>query len=97
MALSRVLRATAILIALALGAPAESLAWPEAQRLDRIGAGTAIVFTPDLALPGNRPFYERLGFVYIETSDWLHALATIERRNALHPEDPITSVILEAH
>ncbi|HEY0592611.1 MAG TPA: hypothetical protein VGF40_12650 [Thermoanaerobaculia bacterium] len=97
MPLTRVCRATVMLITLAFAARAESPAWPEAQRLDRIGAGAAIIFTPDLALPGNRLFYERLGFVYIETSDWLHAVATIERRNSLHPEDPITSVILETH
>lgn len=86
-----------LVLLVAATARSETFAWPEATRLDEVGAGAAIVFTPDLALPGNRAFYERLGFVYIETSDWLHALATIERRNELYPEDPITSVILETH
>lgn len=87
----------ALLLALAAGARAESFAWPDPPRIDRIGAGAAIIFTPDLALPGNRAVYERLGFLYIETSDWPEAIATIERRNALLPDDPIRSVILETH
>jgi hypothetical protein len=89
---------TALLVAGLLLSPAPLAAeWPEAARLDRIGAGAAIVFTPDLALPGNRAFYERLGFLYIETSDWRRAIGAIAEHNAREPESPIQSVILETH
>jgi hypothetical protein len=44
----------------------------------QIGKGIALVFSPDLAVPGNREFYERLGFTYIETPSWNEALRELE-------------------
>ncbi|HUP46974.1 MAG TPA: hypothetical protein VM779_15815 [Thermoanaerobaculia bacterium] len=86
--------------ALYLVVPAFGAEWPNGKtfgRLEQIGRGIAVVFTPDLALPGNRELYERLGFTYYETADWRSVLEAIARRNAGSPDDAIHSVILETH
>ncbi|HVR42048.1 MAG TPA: hypothetical protein VMS56_01280 [Thermoanaerobaculia bacterium] len=70
---------------------------PPRPAIEAIGSGTAIVFTPDLALPGNRRFYEGLGFVYFEASDWREVARSIARANVLSPGRPIDGVVLETH
>lgn len=50
----------------------------EVGRLKEIGEGIAVIFSPDLAVPGNREFYERLGFLYIETPSWNEALHELD-------------------
>lgn len=74
--------------------------WPNGNsfsRLDQIGRGIAVVFTPDLAVPGNRVFYERLGFRYFESADWREVLDALERHNLESPDNAIHAVILETH
>jgi hypothetical protein len=65
---------------------------PEPLTLAEIGTGKAIVFSPDLSVPGNRDFYERLGFLYFDSPDWSTVLDTIGRSPR-----PIELVILETH
>jgi hypothetical protein len=84
-------------------APASSAApevWPRGAqfgRLEEIGRGKGVVFSPDFAGPGNRRFYERLGFAYFEGADWRDVLAQVRAYNGAHPERPIETLILEAH
>ncbi len=91
------------------GAPAESSisksapileAWPAnvpIERVSDVGRHIAVIFSPDFAEPGNREFYERLGFLYIEDANWRSALNEIVARNYWHPEDRIATIILETH
>ncbi|MGE0127367.1 MAG: hypothetical protein AB7U82_04595 [Blastocatellales bacterium] len=66
-------------------------------KLKKIGEHQAIVFSPDFAAPGNREFYEGLGFVYWESADWRQVLREIKQFNLSHPEDKIRQVYFEAH
>jgi len=75
-------------------------AWPanvQIERLSDIGKHKAVIFSPDFAQPGNRQFYEKLGFLYIQDASWLKALNQIVARNYWHPEDRIDTIILETH
>ncbi len=75
-------------------------AWPtngQIERLSDIGKHKAVIFSPDFAQPGNREFYEKLGFLYIQDASWLKALNQIVARNYWHPEDRIDTIILETH
>ncbi|MGH9457618.1 MAG: hypothetical protein ACRD2J_08270 [Thermoanaerobaculia bacterium] len=84
------------ILLLVVAVPATAQEWrPGSESLETIGAGAAVVFTPDLALPGNRAFYEGLGFVYIESADWREALGAIDAANARGAG--IRAVILETH
>jgi len=65
-------------------------------QLSDIGKGKAVIFSPDLAVPGNRLVYERLGFLYIETADWLEVLDQLSTSSARNP-DSINMVIVESH
>jgi hypothetical protein len=74
--------------------------WPRGaqfERLAEIGRGRGIVFSPDFAAPGNRRFYERLGFAYFESADWRDVLSRVRAYNGAHPERRIETLILEAH
>lgn len=75
-------------------------AWPangQIERLSDIGKHKAVIFSPDFAQPGNREFYEKLGFLYIQDASWLKALNQIVLRNYWHAEDRIDTIILETH
>ena len=75
-------------------------AWPangQIERLSDIGKHKAVIFSPDFAQPGNREFYEKLGFLYTQDASWLKALNQIVARNYWHPEDRIDTIILETH
>lgn len=75
-------------------------AWPanvQINRLSDIGRRKAVIFSPDFAESGNREFYEKLGFLYIEDASWLKALNRIIARNYWHPEDRIETIFLETH
>lgn len=75
-------------------------AWPanvEIERLSEIGKHKAVIFSPDFAESGNREFYEKLGFLYIQDANWRTALNQIVARNYWHPEDRIETIILETH
>jgi hypothetical protein len=85
----------------AFAAPADEIArdlWPaEFHQLSDIGRGKAIIFTPDLAPPGNRAFYEGLGFEYFESTSWLETYDWIRSLNLDPREVPIRTLILEVH
>lgn len=75
-------------------------AWPanvQIEHLSDIGRHKAVIFSPDFAQPGNREFYEKLGFLYIQDASWPKALNQIVARNYWHPEDRIDTIILETH
>lgn len=74
-------------------------AWPAAPYadLENIGAGLAIVFSPDLSVPGNCRFYEALGFACFDSPDWLKVLSGIHAHNIDHPGRRIRTLILETH
>jgi hypothetical protein len=74
--------------------------WPAgggSERLSEIGRGKGIVFSPDLSVPSNRKFYERLGFAYFEDADWLAVLRQIRDHNQSQPDKRIEVLILESH
>src|SRR5205085_8740518 len=73
--------------------------WPpghEMQRLDDIGRGKGIVFSPDFSAPGNREFYEKLGFAYFEDARWLNIIEQIRRHND-SSANKIETLIIESH
>src|SRR5262245_51108456 len=75
-------------------------AWPaniQVERLSEIGRGKAVIFSPDFAESGNREFYRRLGFLYIENASWQRALNEIIVRNHWHPENRVETIFLETH
>lgn len=67
------------------------------QSLSEIGIGKAIVYSPDLAQPGNRLFYEKLGFLYFQTPNWQDVIDGIRLYNASHIKNRINFLILETH
>lgn len=73
------------------------LAGVQINRLSDIGRGKAMIFSPDFAESGNREFYEKLGFLYVEEPSWRRALSQIIARNYWHPEDRIETIFLETH
>jgi hypothetical protein len=82
------------------GANAIPDAWPASMKIERlsdIGRGKAVIYSPDFAEADNREFYEKLGFLYVQESDWRKALNPIIARNYWHPEDPIDTIIVETH
>jgi hypothetical protein len=73
--------------------------WPagrEFQQLTDIGRGKGVVFSPDFSAPGNREFYEKLGFAYFEDARWLNVVQQIRRHNAMS-NNKIETLILETH
>jgi hypothetical protein len=77
-----------------------SAVWPDEgrdERLSEVGRGKGIVFSPDLSVPTNRAFYERLGFAYFEDADWREVLGQIRRHNLSHATRRIEVLILETH
>jgi hypothetical protein len=81
--------------------PADEVArdlWPaEFRQLADFGRGKAIVFTPDLAPSGNREFYERLGFAYLESTSWRQVFAWLREMNR-NPDSPqVNTLVLEVH
>jgi hypothetical protein len=69
----------------------------EQARLSEIGRGKGIIFSPDLSVPTNRRFYERLGFAYFEDADWRNVIRQVRARNQLRPNDPLKVLIIESH
>jgi hypothetical protein len=74
-------------------------AWPYAPyaRLTELGSGVAVVFSPDLSVPGNCRFYRSLGFACFANADWSAVLDGIHEHNVEDPERAIRTVILETH
>lgn len=76
-----------------------SFAWPDAPaaRIDRIGRGIGVVFSPDLSVPDNCRFYQAIGFACFQDADWNRVLDQIHRYNVLYPDRRITTLVLETH
>ena len=73
--------------------------WPagaEFERLDDIGRGKGVVFSPDFSAPGNREFYEKLGFAYFEDARWPNVIRQIREHNAA-ADTKIETLIIETH
>ena len=74
-------------------------AWPYEPyaRLTELGSGVAVVFSPDLSVPGNCRFYEALGFACFDDADWSRVLDGIHEHNLREPERAIRTLVLETH
>jgi hypothetical protein len=65
--------------------------------LDELGNRKGIVFSPDLSAPGNREFYQALGFAYFEDPDWHVVLDQIKTYNATHHRNRIETLLVLSH
>jgi hypothetical protein len=76
-----------------------SNAWPgaTAARIDQVGRGVGVVFSPDLSVRDNCRFYETLGFACFQDADWSRVLDDVHRHNVLYPESRIRTLVLETH
>jgi hypothetical protein len=76
-----------------------SQAWPAGteSRIDDIGRGVGVVFSPDLSVRNNCRFYEALGFSCFQDANWENVLDALHRHNVLYPENRIHTLILETH
>ncbi len=74
-------------------------AWPvnPYQRLGEIGRGVAVIFSPDLSVPGNCNFYRALGFECFDDADWTRVLDNIRMHNLQNPERRVRTLFLETH
>lgn len=74
-------------------------AWPNApaRRLELLGRGIGIVFSPDLSVPDNCRFYQALGFACFQEADWSRVLDQVHRYNVLYPEKQLSTLVLETH
>ncbi len=74
-------------------------AWPNvpARRLELMGKGIGIVFSPDLSVPDNCRFYRSLGFACFQEADWSRVLDQVHRYNVLYPEKQLSTLVLETH
>ena len=74
-------------------------AWPDVRvtRVDEIGRGVAVVFSPDLSVKDNCLFYQALGFACYQDADWSRVLDAVHRHNLLYPESRISTLVLETH
>lgn len=74
-------------------------AWPDvaSRRVDEVGRGIGVIFSPDLSVPDNCRFYQSLGFACFQGADWEKVLDDVHRHNVLYPERRIFTLILETH
>jgi hypothetical protein len=74
-------------------------AWPDlaSRRVDEIGRGVGVVFSPDLSVADNCRFYQSLGFACFQGADWEKILDDVHRYNVLYPERRIFTLVLETH
>lgn len=96
-----------VLISIAVSAGAMELsssqllnfAWPAAHaaRIDEIGRGIGVVFSPDLSVPNNCDFYRAIGFACFQEADWHRVLEQVHRYNVLYPDRRIGTLVLETH
>jgi hypothetical protein len=71
---------------------------PGEARLQSVGRGMAIVFSPDLAPPTTCSFYSRLGFLCIRDASWRSASSKIEAFNRNSRKGHfVRTVIIESH
>jgi len=76
-----------------------SAAWPVSSpaRIDEIGRGIGVVFSPDLSVPNNCRFYESLGFACFQSADWSAVLDGVRTYNREHPGSRVSTLVLETH
>jgi hypothetical protein len=74
-------------------------AWPDvsSRRVNEIGRGVGVVFSPDLSVADNCRFYQSLGFACFQGADWEKVLDDVHRHNVLYPERRIFTLVLETH
>ena len=74
-------------------------AWPNApaRRIELLGSGIGIVFSPDLSVADNCRFYQALGFACFQDADWSRVLDQVHRYHVLYPEKSLATLILETH
>lgn len=74
-------------------------AWPAraSAPLESIGRGIAIVFSPDLSVPGNCAFYTALGFRCFAETQWSRVLDAIAAENLAGLRPEIRTIVLETH
>ena len=74
-------------------------AWPDASaaRVNEIGRGIGVVFSPDLSVSGNCRFYDSLGFACFQDADWSRVLDQVHRHNVLYPDRRVYTLVLETH
>src|ERR1043166_5256144 len=74
-------------------------AWPDVKsmRVNDIGRGVGVVFSPDLSVAGNCRFYQALGFACFQNASWEDVLEQIHTHNVLYPEHRIATLVLETH
>ncbi|HXD32988.1 MAG TPA: hypothetical protein VN643_17825 [Pyrinomonadaceae bacterium] len=74
--------------------------WTESHKIKslcELGRGKGIVFSPDLSEPGNREFFQALGFAYFEDADWHKVLQQVKAYNKAHRESPIEVLLIQSH
>lgn len=74
--------------------------WTESHKiksLAELGRGKGIVFSPDLSEPGNREFFQALGFAYFQDPDWRNVLRQLKAYNEAHPQSPIEVLLIQSH
>jgi hypothetical protein len=76
-----------------------SLPWQtgSSPQAGELGEGVGVVFSPDLATPENRAFYEALGFTYFEASRWTDILRELKRRQSGPRAERMRYLIIESH
>lgn len=74
-------------------------AWPDVKstRVNEIGRGVGVVFSPDLSVPENCRFYQTLGFACFQNANWEDVLEQIHAHNLMFPERRIATLVLETH
>jgi hypothetical protein len=79
-------------------AVAHSTVWPNdaVATFEDLGRGKAIIFSPDLTVPGTCDLYETLGFRCFNDPDWHRVLDAIDVANRDAP-GTIETVLLETH
>lgn len=78
---------------------AHALPWQSgsAPEFETLGAGIGIVFSPDLATPENRAFYERLGFTYFESARWTDVLREVKKHQSGDRTARLRYLLVESH
>lgn len=72
-------------------------AWPSARDVRDVGRGVAVVFSPDLSVPGNCHFYQALGFACFEGANWSRILDAIGEHIVKIGDRGIRTLVLETH
>lgn len=89
-------RSGTFLVAAALACTLAVPGLAQTSSISGLGNGVAVVFSPDFSDPGNRQFYESLGFLFFDSPDWAEVTATITTHNLIS-RDKVRIVVVESH